>query len=571
MHEYPSVFLIGAHLLVVCMLLSMMTYIWQFHKFPGAKPQFYAQACKCVWLLMLVFSVISQDLSDQFLWNQLRQMVCVLSPYFWWLFVIEISRQQGKVPLAIRYGQRFLIGGVIIGILSNAWHGLFWPDAWLEGHTLHVLIGPGVWVARLSSYLSCILAIWFSIRWIAATVGLRRRQALWFTLPGLFSVAGSVLDLLPGSQALGLALPLSFLINGLLITWGFYRWHIYNVLPLGQEVVVRELIDGIVVVDAYGYIAELNPAAKSILNDVPGKIGGTFSALTAAWPELLPLCDPAEAKNGEAIRDYPDGRRCYQLHMTPLQVQKQWLGQVIVFKDITEQKEKQAKLVEQQKALSILTERERLGRELHDGRAQTGNFLSLELQTVHTLLAAEQVDAAKQEVDRLLGTVRDLNTDIRESIVGLKDMPDGSEDFSAKLRDYLAWYEQNRGIRTQLILPTESIDNLLGGLGKLQLLRIIQEALTNIRKHAKAKQALVQITIKDRQLGVLIEDDGCGFDAAAVAGKDQRFGLRIMAERAQEAGGRFQIETKPGHGTKIMVCFTLQHEKKRGGKRCERY
>ena len=542
----------------------MATYIWQFRKMPGATSQVYAQICKCVWLLTLVLVTSSPALPDKLFWNTLLQAACVLSPYFWFVFIVEISRQEAKIPAAVKYGIVGTVGCLLLGMTTNFWHGLFWQHAWLDGQTVKVVLGPGVWLARLTSYLLCTLAVVFSVRWILTTVGLRRRQALWFTFAAVFSVIGSVLDFVPAAQGIA-PLPLNFLLNGLLLTWGFYRWHTYNILPLSQEVVVRDMIDGLVVVDEYGYIADLNPAAQTILRDVPGQIGGRFDQLAAAWPELAAVYEGDALKTVEALWDDSDGRRYYRLNMTPVKTRDQWLGKAIVLKDITEQKKQQAKLLEQQKALSILTERERLGRELHDGRAQTCNFLGLELQTVSFLLGDGQTEKAITQVDRLRKTVKDLNIDIRESIMGLKKTNAASRDFETKLREYLAWYEKNRGIATQLILPAEPVDSLFSDTAKLQLLRIIQEALTNIRKHANARRVKVQFEQTDRQVTVSVTDDGCGFDAAAVSGKDKSFGLGIMTERAQEASGQLQIDTKPGGGTKVMVHFCLDTMKSEVG------
>jgi signal transduction histidine kinase len=85
------------------------------------------------------------------------------------------------------------------------------------------------------------------------------------------------------------------------------------------------------------------------------------------------------------------------------------------------------------------------------------------------------------------------------------------------------------------------------------LYRIIQEALTNIRKHAWAKQ--VKVTLKEAPgcLQFLIEDDGVGFDGDSVPSPRQTFGLDIMAERAAEINGRVDIHSTPGQGTKVRV------------------
>ncbi|MDU2063636.1 MAG: histidine kinase N-terminal 7TM domain-containing protein [Sporomusaceae bacterium] len=553
-HEYRLITNSWFYLLVVGSLIAMATYTWQFRKAPGVKEQVYIEIFKGIWLSGLVMITVSTGASYKLFWAQVVQVASTIAPYFWFRFVIRISRQQDKVPQTLQYSLIALTGCIVAAIVSNSWHGLFWQQAILQGERFQVLLGPGVWLSRLNSYVLCMLAFGFSIRWVVITGGLRRRQALWFTIAGGFSAIGSIVALLPKGAPFS-PLPVSFLISALLITWGFYRWHTYTVLALGQEVVVRDMIDGLVVVDEYGYIADMNPAMKGLLGDVPVKIGGKFERLTSLWPELATVCTGNAVKTLELFRHEPQGLRYYRLTMTPLQSRKRWLGRVLVLKDVTEQREQQKKLLEQEKTLSILNERDRIGRELHDDKAQVSNFLGLELQNLRHLLTTSQDEAALAKVDRLRDIIKGLNTDIRESIVGLKKTNTARCQFMTQLREYVSWYEQHRGIAVELILPEESLDSLFSDLVKLQLLRIIQEALTNIRKHARAHKAKVAIEKAGSQIVVTIADDGCGFDQAALQRKDKSFGLQIMAERAQEVGGELTVATKPGEGTKVIVCF----------------
>jgi signal transduction histidine kinase len=85
-----------------------------------------------------------------------------------------------------------------------------------------------------------------------------------------------------------------------------------------------------------------------------------------------------------------------------------------------------------------------------------------------------------------------------------------------------------------------------------QLQRIIQEALTNIRKHAGARSARVVFSLDGGEVKIMIEDDGQGFDAADLGDK-QGFGLQAMAGRAEAVGARFEVKSSPGNGTKISV------------------
>ena len=92
-----------------------------------------------------------------------------------------------------------------------------------------------------------------------------------------------------------------------------------------------------------------------------------------------------------------------------------------------------------------------------------------------------------------------------------------------------------------------------------ELLRIVQEALTNTRKHAGARAVCVTLAIEDRCARVTVEDDGCGFEPDEVfAATGGRVGLRVMRERAEEIGGSLAVQSAPGQGATIIVTAPLR-------------
>lgn len=236
--EYLPIENIWFFLLVIGMLISLMTYTWQFRKSPGAKPQVYGQACKAAWLLFMVLTSVGSELSDKIFWFKLNLMAIALSPYFWFTFILGISKQENKVPLFVRYGFLAIIGCLWAIILSDSWSGLLVKQIWLDDQTLKVVLGPANLLLGINSYLICATTLGLSIRWVFITAGLRRRQALWFTISGLFSFLGTVLDDIPRVEWIA-PLPLGFLLAGVFITWGFYRWHVYSIFPLASKLSLR--------------------------------------------------------------------------------------------------------------------------------------------------------------------------------------------------------------------------------------------------------------------------------------------------------------------------------------------
>ena len=549
------------YLFVVAVHICLAAYTWNFRNVPGAKAQISCIVCKGVGLLSLVWaSGNNADLTGKGFAIGLLRIAMHLSSYFWFLQIVQLSRQEEKIPVAVRYILSTLAGLIGLAILTNPWHKLYWWEIWLDAQPVLGLPGPALVAANIVTFLFCILAMVFSLRWVFISVGLRRSQALLYTAAGIVSFTGIILDRIPEMRPME-PLPLCFLLSGVLITWGFYRLQIYSILPLAQEAAVQNMIDGLLVVDEQGYIADMNPAAQTTLVGLPATIGGRIETLTGAWPPLLEAFDQTTRQAVEAVREYPgEGTRYFELTVTLLEIGDYKLGQVVLIKDVTRQKLDQLKILETETALSILAERERLGRELHDGPVQTWHFLHLELQSLRLLLGGGQIEDGEKQVERLIGIVKEENTNARESIVGLKRSTAASQDFVANLKNYLAWYEKTNGIATCLALPEEPLTSLFSRTSEVQLLRIIQEALTNIRKHAQARHAKIVIKTIEGQVMVLIEDDGCGFDRATLPAGGENFGMQIMAERAAEAGGCLQIESQPGEGTKVKVYFCLEKQ-----------
>jgi len=446
---------------------------------------------------------------------------------------------------------------------------MFWSKVWLNDHVLTGSKGPMFHVALISSYLLNAINYGLTITWFFKTRGLRRRQALLFMIMPLFSCAGYMVNLIPGGYIFEPE-PMGFLLAGFYITWFFYRWRVISILPGAQETVVRNMLDGLLIVDKEDYIVDLNPAAKAICKGIPAVGGGKFKDLAAAWPDLARFSDNPELMTFETVREYPEGPRYFQLNMTPLNSPGgHALGKVILLQDITRQKHDQDQLMEQQKVLSILTERDRLGREIHDGSGQIWSYLQLELQTIRKMLNNAEIAAAGEQVNRLIGITKDFNTEVRESITGLKNAVSSIRDFITTVREYLGWYQKNYGIETRLTLPDAPTVGLFNYVSEVQLLRIIQEALTNIRKHARAQHVEVIIQKLDGKAVIRVVDDGCGFDPTSVPDGQKHYGLQIMKERAEEAGGHFMVESTSGAGTAVIVQFDLEkaanHENTFGG------
>lgn len=211
------------------------------------------------------------------------------------------------------------------------------------------------------------------------------------------------------------------------------------------------------------------------------------------------------------------------------------------------------RLYREAQRLGAIEERERIAREMHDGFAQTLAYLKIRAEAA--LAGADGpgavggLAAALEDIRR--GAVEALG-DVRRAIMDLKSPLGGAAgDFTARLAAYLHSWSRLNAIEAEVILPQGSLE--LDAEVEQQILRICQEALANVRKHARAHRVWVRLAKEtDGALSVAVSDDGCGFDPDR-APRPGHFGLGILQERAAAIGGTVSIASRPGGGTEVLL------------------
>lgn len=215
---------------------------------------------------------------------------------------------------------------------------------------------------------------------------------------------------------------------------------------------------------------------------------------------------------------------------------------------------------------AVMQERERLSRELHDGAAQLVADLLLRLDTIKELVENNRPQDAEAELERLHGVADEIYADIGESITGLRSNV-AERGLVSALQDYVDQFEERHQISTRLqVLTGQAPDaaDQLSPLIALQLFRFVQEALTNVRKHAAARKATVMLMSDGSgQLKVVIADDGQGFTPDTQSNglnakqNPRPLGLTSMRERVEALGGTFQVNSQPGAGTQVTATIPV--------------
>ena len=209
-----------------------------------------------------------------------------------------------------------------------------------------------------------------------------------------------------------------------------------------------------------------------------------------------------------------------------------------------------ARLHEQVQRLAIVEERERIGRDLHDGIIQSIYAVGLSLEDVGDLMVDEP-DVARARVERAIDSLDQSIRDIRNFIFGLR--PELLEQ--AGLVGGLAALADEFRVNSMVDVDVETFGVEEGDLSPEntgQLLSIAREALSNIARHSRATQGTVRVEDKDGTIKLTVSDNGVGFDPDRQRGASHQ-GLINMRARAAAIGGNLLLESAPGGGTRIIV------------------
>ena len=219
-----------------------------------------------------------------------------------------------------------------------------------------------------------------------------------------------------------------------------------------------------------------------------------------------------------------------------------------------------ARLHSQTYEMATIEERERIAREVHDGLAQILGYVTLKASIVQRLLSEKQISQAESEIKDIEKVTQEAYVDAREAILGLRTYISEEGGLIKTLNEYIIRFKLSSGIKVELDTK-DGQDLKFSSSEDIQLIRIIQEALTNIRKHAKAGKAWVRFRHHSDHIQLIIEDNGQGFDISSADVQNKtRYGLQSMKERAEKIGASFQITSFAGLGTKIEVKLPIRNK-----------
>ena len=215
-----------------------------------------------------------------------------------------------------------------------------------------------------------------------------------------------------------------------------------------------------------------------------------------------------------------------------------------------------ARLSERVQALAVVEERERIGRDLHDGVIQRMYGVALGLDDVAELASRDPV-AAGERIDRAIDALHEAIAEVRSFIYGLRPGLDTEGSLGSALESLAEETRLNTTIEIDVAAQRVA---KLSPVARGELLSIAREALSNVVRHAGATRATIEVAASDGKLRLVIADDGAGFDVTAPV-PDGHDGLANMRRRAESLGGALVAESASGVGARIIVTVPLPDQR----------
>lgn len=541
---------------------ALGVYAYRHRSVPGATAFAIHQFGIALWGLFTGIEIAAVPLSVKVVYHQIEGVSAVIAFAAALQFALErtIPNRQTTRRSARRLAAA--IGALLVLMLTNPYHHLIWSNFWFDEFVrvgrgpLNFLIVAAVLLLPLAS---CIVFIRLFVR----SVGVHRWQGLMLSVGGLLPVLTFLLEP-AGINPIAPLDPVILVwnVSGALYALAIFRFGLLSVVPVGRGAVIERMARGMLILDRDGHIVDLNPAVETLFGLSRRSILGLPAAQQLRdHPALLPLLDAREdARVQFELGSEPS--RWIEAQATPLRHPNGFpLGTLLELQDVTDRAQAETRRLQEQWTQATLEERERLAHDLHDGLSQSLSALRLYAQTAQLHLEAGRQEAASESLARLASASRELQGDVREVIGDLLSVTAPAQGMCSAMHLVVERFAEQTGLSVDfetLDHNDADCDAAVPPSSAVQLLRIAQEALANVRRHAgDPRHVHVQLAIEDGLLRMTIADDGVGFDPASPAPTGHHYGLQVMRQRAAHIGGEVHIASEPGAGTRVIVSAPL--------------
>lgn len=564
--------------------------IWRRRPGPGVVPFVVLMAGVTGWTLASAGELSVTTLPDKILFTSIAYLGIITVPAAWLAFVLEYTGREKWLTRRTLLLLAVEPALVMVFVVTNAAHGLFWAERILGTSGRYVLSffthGPAFWVHAGYSYILLLASTALLIRSLARSPQLYRGQVT-LLLVGSFTpwVANAVFifDISPLPSAIDLT-PLAFVVTGFAFGWNLYRFRLMDLVPVARHEVMRGMADAVLVLNRANRIVDANPAARRLLGRESSEvIGRPVAEFLAQRRDLVARYEGVEEAQATIMLRVDGAERDFEMRISALHNRHgDLIGRIVLLHDITDFKETQRELI---------AARER-AEEANRLKSEFLATMSHELRTpLHAVngyvnimlagIAGELNDIQRQNLERVLVNGRHLLSLI-DDMLDLSRIEAGTLAVTKQPVRLRKWLDdvvsdqreiaEEKGLRLKMALDPTLPRIVISDPARLKQIAVnlIANAVkfteeghirVEVRRHDKDHWALV---VADTGVGIPARAQGYIFDAfRQVDGSYQRqhggtgLGLAIVRRLASMLGGTVNVSSVEGKGSTFTVTLPL--------------
>jgi PAS domain S-box-containing protein len=311
-----------------------------------------------VWSAGYALEIAGANLATKLFWGKVQYIGIVSVPLFWFIFAYNhASRDQRLSHQAMLLASIIPFITLVLAFTTDL-HGLIWKEIGLRTtanfSVLKPAYGPWFWIHSVYSYVLLLVGAYFIVRSVRHMWGPYRGQALALLVAMAAPWIGNVIYLSGFSPIPYLdPTPFAFTISIIALVWGIFGFRLMDLSPVARDMVVEEMSEGMVVLDAQTRIADINPAAEQLLAiSAAQAIGQPIAEVLRAWPQVLDRFGGILETVDEITVGSGDAQRWYEVRISPLKDRRQRVaGRVITVRNITARKQVEERLLEERNLL----------------------------------------------------------------------------------------------------------------------------------------------------------------------------------------------------------------------------
>ncbi|CAG0993961.1 two-component system, sensor histidine kinase [Anaerolineales bacterium] len=544
------------------------------------------------WLIFYALQIAGVNLPTKLLFGEMKYIGVAFTPLLWFLFAINYAGSNKTLTWRIVTPLAVVPSLTSILAVTTEWHGLFWSNPQLtfapNFSDFSVTYGPWYWVHFAYSYLLILAGTIIVFRTIRRSKGLLRRQAVALIVAVLTPWFGNIIYFSGFNPIPYLDLtPFAFTITVFSLTWAILGFRLVDLAPVARDQIVDDMKDGMIVLDAENYIADINFSAERMIGlSASQVIGKPASEALSRWPDLVErysqstdVLDEISVGEGAALN-------WLELQISPLHDRrKNFLGRVIVMRNITTRKEMENALSD---ALEKAREASRLKSQLlarvsHELRTPLGGILGFaELLHMNSFGALDerQKSATGQIIESatyLDGIINELldEAQLESDALTLNHAPFSLDGLLQRIKDNMSGRAHEKGLAFNVSLAPDMPKSLYGDERRVE--QILTSLLSNAVKFTD--HGLVELSVyipAADKWAIKVSDTGPGipedaqsyiFDAFRLVNtaiihenRGAGLGLSITKQLVKLMGGEIRLKSSPGTGSVFTVTLPLMQK-----------